>query len=104
MRGINGALCLILLCQNAWAQDRFANADISYGEYLAGECVTCHRQTDDTQGIPSILGLDREAFYFIINAYKTGEIEHPVMHMIAKRLDDEQIASLAIYYESIKPD
>ena len=25
------------------AEDLFKNADIAYGEYLAGECVTCHR-------------------------------------------------------------
>ena len=104
MRITNVAIFLILLSQNVLAQDKFADADISYGEYLAGECVTCHRQSGAEEGIPSILGLDREAFYFTVNAYKTGELDHPVMHMIAKRLDDEQIASLAVYYESLNRD
>ena len=25
------------------AENLIKNADIAYGEYLAGECVTCHR-------------------------------------------------------------
>jgi cytochrome c len=35
-------------------------------------------------------------------AYKNKEMENPVMQMIAGRLDNEQIASLALYFNSLK--
>ena len=38
---------------NAVAQtdltDQIAKADLGYGEYLAGECVTCHRKSGAEQ-------------------------------------------------------
>ncbi len=34
--------------------------DAAYGEYLGGECVTCHRQSGDASGIPLIKGLPRK--------------------------------------------
>jgi cytochrome c len=33
--------------------------DPDYGEYLAGECVTCHQASGHADGIPSIVGLPR---------------------------------------------
>ena len=36
-----------------------------------------------------------------MQAYKNGDIEHPVMQMVAGRLDAEQIASLAIYFADL---
>ena len=37
----------------------------------------------------------------VMHAYKVGDMEHPVMQMVARRLDDEQIASLAVYFASL---
>jgi cytochrome c len=36
-----------------------------------------------------------------MHAYKAGDIEHPVMQMVAGRLDGEQIASLAVYFATL---
>ena len=83
------------------AENLLAGSDIGYGEYLSGECVTCHSQTGADKGIPSINGLDAEVFAAIMHAYKSGDMEHPVMQMVAGRLDDEQIASLAVYFATI---
>ena len=80
------------------ADELLIGADISYGEYLSGECVTCHSQTGVDKGIPTINGLDSETFATIMHAYKNGDMEHPVMMMVASRLDAEQIASLAVYF------
>ena len=85
----------------ASAEDLLAGADVGYGEYLSGECVTCHSQTGVNKGIPSINGLDAEVFASVMHAYKTGDMEHPVMQMVAGRLDDEQIASLAVYFSKL---
>ena len=85
---------------NALAQadlaDQIAKADIGYGEYLAGECVTCHQKLGT--GIPQINGIEAETFVTIMKAYRSKELDNKVMQMMAGRLDDEQIISLAAYF------
>ena len=93
---------LVIFASAASAENLLAGADIGYGEYLSGECVTCHSQTGVDKGIPSINGLDAEVFASVMHAYKTGDMEHPVMQMVAGRLDDEQIASLAVYFSKLQ--
>lgn len=83
------------------AEDLLANADIAYGEYLSGECVTCHSRDGANKGIPAINGLDADVFATVMHAYKVGDIEHPVMQMVTNRLDNEQIASLAVYFATL---
>jgi len=78
-----------------------AKADIGYGEYLSGECVTCHQKNGSNQGLPSITGLDAEGFIAIMLAYRNKELTNNVMQTVAGRLDDEQIASLAVYFASL---
>ena len=91
-----------LSCINgASAEDLLAGADVGYGEYLSGECVTCHSQKGVDKGIPAINGLDAEVFATVMHAYKAGDMEHPVMQMVAGRLDGEQIASLAVYFATL---
>jgi cytochrome c553 len=79
--------------------DQIAKADLGYGEYLAGECVTCHQKSDT--GIPQINGIEAETFVTIMNAYRSKELDNKVMQMMAGRLDDEQIISLAAYFSSL---
>ena len=78
---------------------QIVQACIGYGEYLAGECVTCHRKSG--AGIPQINGIEAETFVTIMNAYRSKELDNKVMQMIAGRLDDEQIISLAAYFSSL---
>ena len=85
----------------ASAEELLAGADVGYGEYLSGECVTCHSQKGIDKGIPAINGLDAEVFATVMYAYKAGDMEHPVMQMVAGRLDGEQIASLAVYFATL---
>ena len=87
----------------AHAENFLAGADVGYGEYLSGECVTCHSQKGVDKGIPAINGLDAEVFATVMHAYKVGDMEHPVMQMVAGRLDGEQIASLAVYFAALPP-
>ena len=79
--------------------DQIAKADIGYGEYLAGECVTCHRKSGS--GIPQINGIEAETFVTIMQAYRSKDLDNKVMQMMAGRLDDEQIISLAAYFSSL---
>jgi len=76
--------------------------DRDYGAYLASECVTCHRADGASEGIPSIVGWPKHVFVIVMHAYKTEARPHPVMQLIAGRLSDEEIASLAVHFEEIE--
>ena len=75
--------------------------DKEYGAYLSGECTTCHRVDGEDDGIPSIVGWDVEDFVTALHAYKNGHRLHQVMEMTAKRLSEEEIASLAVYFSEL---
>ena len=47
--------------------------------------------------------MDAEVFVALMLAYRSKEMENPVMQMIAGRLDDEQIGSLALYFSGLEP-
>lgn len=70
-----------------------------YGEYLSSECTTCHKADGADDGIPSITGWPLEDFVVAMHAYKVKHRPHPVMQMMAGRLSDEEIASLAVYFK-----
>ena len=78
--------------------------DFAYGEYLSGECTSCHQLSGDVDGIPSIIGWWREDFVTALQAYKMEHRTHEVMVMMAKRLSDEEIAALAAYFETLGED
>lgn len=75
--------------------------DPEYGQYLSGECVTCHKTDGTSDGIPSVVGWPKENFIDVLYRYKTGERENPVMQTVAKRLGDEEMAALAAYFGSL---
>ncbi|MEM1048523.1 MAG: c-type cytochrome [Pseudomonadota bacterium] len=77
--------------------------DVAYGKYLSSQCVTCHQTTGADQGIPAIVGWDEEAFAAVMLSYKSKERAHPVMQMIAGGLDSEQIAALAAFFATLRP-
>ena len=81
---------------------KIAKADVGYGEYLAGECVTCHKKKGATSGIPVIAGINAKTFVKKINGYRNKTLKNKVMQMIARRLDEEQTLSLAAYFSSQK--
>ncbi len=81
-----------------------AKADRALGEYLGAECVTCHQLSGKAVGaIPPIVGVDAESFTALMNTYRKKERENQVMQTIAAKFSDEEIAALAVYFESIKP-
>ena len=84
-------------------QQIIAIGDIEYGQYLGAECASCHLQTGVSEGIPAINGMDAEVFVALMLAYRSKELENPIMQMIAGRLNDEQIGSLALYFSNLEP-
>jgi cytochrome c len=75
--------------------------DLAYGEYLASECLTCHKRDGTDDGIPSIVQWYEEDFVIAMHAYKRKLRPQPVMQMMAGRLSDEEIAALAAYFAAL---
>ncbi len=75
--------------------------DPEYGAYLSRECTTCHRADGGDDGIPSIVYWPEQYFIVAMHAYKKKQRQHPVMQMIAGRLNDEEIAALAAYFNGL---
>ncbi|MEE9388753.1 MAG: c-type cytochrome [Paracoccaceae bacterium] len=76
--------------------------DMAYGQYLSGECVTCHQTNGADEGIPSITGWPTDDFVVALHAYKNQLRPHPVMQLITKRLSNEEIAALAAYFKDLE--
>lgn len=76
--------------------------DPEYGEYLSSECLTCHQSDGSAEGIPSITRWPEEDFVIAMHAYKRKLRPHPVMQMMAGRLNDEEIAALAAFFKSLE--
>lgn len=76
--------------------------DPEYGEYLASECQTCHQSSGANDGIPGITGWPVDDFVVAMHAYKRKLRPHPVMQMMAGRLNDEEIAALAAYFKDLE--
>jgi len=93
-------LMLLLACLSSHAH---AGGDTALGEYLSGQCTTCHQLSGKTAGIPSIVGWDESSFIEVINAYKNQERDNKAMQNITSTLNDEDIAALAAYFATIKP-
>lgn len=77
--------------------------DPEYGEYLAGECVTCHQATGHADGIPSIVGLPKDYFVKSLFEYRTNVRSNEVMKLRVANLANDEIAALAAYFSSLDP-
>jgi cytochrome c len=98
-------ICYLTFTSNAFASgDPLAGADFEYGQYLSSQCGTCHRDQGATTGIPSLKNYDAEGFIYLLKAYRSKELENAVMQSVAGQLDDEQIASLALYFTTAGAD
>lgn len=78
--------------------------DRDYGEYLAGECVTCHQASGHADGIPSIVGVPRAYFVKALFEYKSNIRTNEVMKLRVANLANEDIAALAAYFSSLEPE
>ncbi len=93
----------LTLATGARADEAAAQAmegDVAYGEYLAGECVTCHQISGEYKGIPPIVGWPTDIFISILYEYRNEQRPNEVMQLISKKLTDEEMAALAAYFAS----
>jgi cytochrome c553 len=77
-------------------------ADAELGRYLSSECMTCHGTAKADSTIPNIFGLGQVHFTEVLRAYRAKALPNPVMQTIAGRLNDEDIAALALYFETAR--
>ena len=90
----------------AWlaAAAGIAQADASVGETKARSCAVCH----GTLGVaiapdtPNLAGQPERYLSEQLKAYRSGKRSHEVMSLMAKPLSDDDIASLAAWFASIK--
>ena len=82
---------------------RAIDGDPAYGEYLGGECVTCHRRSGPTEGIPRINGISDAHFVRAMVEYREKIRTNEVMRTTASRLSDEEIAALAAHFAEREP-
>ena len=77
--------------------------DPEYGEYLSGECVTCHQASGHADGIPSIVGIPKDYFVRALFEYKNNIRSNEVMKLRVANLTNEEIAALAAYFNGLEP-
>ena len=92
--------CVLALASasTVWAQD--GNAE--QGEALAYTCAGCHGIAGYTNAyptfrVPRLGGQHPEYIVAALNAYKTGQRNHPTMNAQAASLSDQQIKDIAAY-------
>lgn len=72
--------------------------DVAYGEYLAGECASCHAKTAVSgSNVPVIHGASSEHIARALLEYRNGIRDNSTMKNVVDALGDEEIAALAHY-------
>ena len=90
-----GCAILLLASPTCWS------ADLAYGEYLAGECVACHRAGSES-AIPPINALPAPYFIEALREYRDGERDHELMRTVARSLGEAEMEALAAYFEQVE--
>ncbi len=81
-----------------------AQAQATAGETKARACAVCHGPLgiSTVQDTPNIAGQPERYLSEQLKAYRSGKRSHEVMSLMAKPLTDDDIASLAGWFASIK--
>jgi cytochrome c553 len=76
-----------------------AAGDRALGQYISGECTTCHQITGRVTGsIPQIIAWPEDQFIAVMLSYKDKHRDNAIMQTIAGKLTDAEIAALAAYF------
>ena len=79
-------------------------ADATAGRTKAQMCTVCHGATgiSTLPDAPNLAGQPEIYLSNQLRAYRSGERRHEVMNVVAKPLSDDDIASLAAWFSSIR--
>ena len=79
-------------------------ADAEYGEYLAGQCLTCHSVAEGASGgVPPIRGLPADYLVGALLEYREGLRANPIMRTFADTLGAREMAALAGFFARPAP-
>lgn len=98
-----GTTAAIALSTAAWAQTPPAG-DAAAGAKKTSMCIGCHgiegykTAFPEVYSVPKIGGQHPAYIVKALQAYKSGERNHPSMRGIAATLSDKDMADLAAYY------
>ena len=98
------ALAALALAGVAHAQAQAPAGDAKRGRELVQMCQGCHgiegwrTAFPEVYSVPRIAGQHPAYFVKALQAYKSGERNHPSMRGIAATLSDRDMADLAAYY------
>ena len=102
------ALALLALPALAWSQAT-SSGDPVAGQRKTQTCGGCHgidgwrTAYPEVYGVPKIGGQHPAYIVKALQAYKSGERNHPSMRAIAASLSDQDMADLAAYYGGTQP-
>lgn len=78
--------------------------DREWGEWLAGECLTCHGlHAGARASIPTLAQLDPMEFASALEEYRRLLRPDQGMQLVAARLTPDEVAALASYFASLAP-
>jgi len=92
------AACGMLLAKPAWA------GDVEAGRVKSQMCMVCHGQLGLSvrPDAPNIAGHPEIYLLTKLRDYRSGTRHHEIMNVIAKGLNDDDIANLAAWYSAIR--
>jgi cytochrome c553 len=81
-----------------------AGADLQAGRSKAAMCAVCHGQSgiSTAPDAPHLAGQPAVYLEAQLQSYRSGARRHAVMNVVAKPLNDADIADLAAWYASIR--
>lgn len=89
----------------AFAQAQVAG-NAQAGERKAAMCIGCHSipgyqaSFPEVHKVPMIAGQNAKYLQAALGAYKSGDRKHPTMRALAVSLSDQDMADLAVYFET----
>lgn len=72
-------------------------ADVEFGAYLSGECLTCHLPSGDNGAIPHIHGKAKDILANALLEYRSKARLNTVMQGVSAALSNDEIAALVTY-------
>lgn len=100
MRGLIGPVTVAFMLLGSGG---IQAADKELGKHLSAECVACHQLSGRVvAGVPAIIGIDQQSFKAMMQSYRRKERPNEVMQSIAAKFNDEEVAALAAFFESVK--
>lgn len=103
-RALGGAALILGMLLAAAAQ---AAGDPEEGRYKAQTCLGCHGVADygnvyPSYKVPKLGGQHAEYIISALEAYKSGQRQHPTMRAQASALSEQDIQDIAAYFASIE--